>query len=306
MDCIKAKSLLSEYLDRRLTAEEVANLEAHLQDCPGCAAELASLRQTVSLLSALPTVPIPRPFTIPVMAAEPAKVPWWQAWSPFEYLRAAATVCGAMLAIVIALQVVLASQYSSLPAYRTAPSVQFDQGAPNIASEVRDKTEQVTKATTDKPAADNAPAQPATPAVGAAAPARPTEAAEKTIGGTSAATAAPGPMAAAPPPAMGTAAPPKAAAPVAPAPAPTGAAPAATPSIAAVARSAAKEPPATAIRGEAAAAPTATAISPIVAATQAQGTPAAQETDWLLWLAAVLAGVTVVLLVITVVVWRRG
>lgn len=305
MDCNKAKTLLSEYLDGRIEAKEVTILEAHLQDCPGCAAELESLRYTVSMLGALPTVPIPRSFTIPIMAAVPAKAPWWQAWSPFEYLRAATTVCAAMLAIVITLQVMLANQYSSLPGYRTAPSAQFDRGAPNIASEVRDQTGQVAKATTEKPAADNALEPPAAPAVGAAAPARPTEAAQKTLGGTSAATVAAGPLAAAPPPAMSTVVPPKAAAPIAPAPAPAGAAPAATPSPATVARSAAKEPPAIATRAEAAAPPTATAIPPVVAATQVSGTPAALGTDWLPWLAAALAGMTMVLLIITVVVWRR-
>lgn len=56
--------LLSEYIDNRLPAQERHRLEAHLAACPQCQEELASLRATVTMLRALPPVPVPRGFYV--------------------------------------------------------------------------------------------------------------------------------------------------------------------------------------------------------------------------------------------------
>jgi Putative zinc-finger len=56
---------LSAYLDRHLTDGERADLERHVSGCARCTAELAALRQVVSLLGALPVPQAPRSFALP-------------------------------------------------------------------------------------------------------------------------------------------------------------------------------------------------------------------------------------------------
>lgn len=56
--------LLSEYIDNRLSAQERHHLEAHLAACPQCREELASLQATVTVLRALPPVPVPSSFYV--------------------------------------------------------------------------------------------------------------------------------------------------------------------------------------------------------------------------------------------------
>src|SRR5687768_14057662 len=47
---------IQEWLDGRLTRSEVARLEAHLDGCPGCRAEVEGWRALVEELSALPAL----------------------------------------------------------------------------------------------------------------------------------------------------------------------------------------------------------------------------------------------------------
>ena len=56
--------LLSAYLDGQVKPDERRRVETHLGTCPACQSELASLRQTVTMLHALPRVPAPRAFTL--------------------------------------------------------------------------------------------------------------------------------------------------------------------------------------------------------------------------------------------------
>jgi anti-sigma factor RsiW len=60
---------LSALLDNELAGAERADLEAHLQGCADCRAELESLRRTRALLRALPQPALPRRFLLPL---EPA------------------------------------------------------------------------------------------------------------------------------------------------------------------------------------------------------------------------------------------
>jgi Putative zinc-finger len=62
---------LSALLDREASAEEQAQWEAHLSTCPQCQRALNALRQTVTMLHALPQPKLPRSFVLPVEAAEP-------------------------------------------------------------------------------------------------------------------------------------------------------------------------------------------------------------------------------------------
>ena len=72
--------LLSAYLDQQATPSERAYVDAHLQQCKECRAELDSLRRTVLLLQALPRIPVPRAFTLSeaqVGIRRPAASPGW-------------------------------------------------------------------------------------------------------------------------------------------------------------------------------------------------------------------------------------
>ncbi len=72
--------LLSAYLDQQATPAERAHIDAHLQQCMQCRAELDSLRRTVLLLQALPRVAVPRAFTLSeaqVGIRRPSASPAW-------------------------------------------------------------------------------------------------------------------------------------------------------------------------------------------------------------------------------------
>jgi len=56
---------LSSFLDRQLTSREQDRVARHLQECADCRADLASLRQTVAVLHAMPAIKPPRTFFIP-------------------------------------------------------------------------------------------------------------------------------------------------------------------------------------------------------------------------------------------------
>ncbi|HLI09240.1 MAG TPA: zf-HC2 domain-containing protein [Ktedonobacteraceae bacterium] len=55
---------LSALLDKQLSAQEVAQAEAHLRDCQQCQGMLNDLSQTVALLHALPQPVVPRSFVL--------------------------------------------------------------------------------------------------------------------------------------------------------------------------------------------------------------------------------------------------
>ena len=63
-DCRKVQGRLSEYIDGYLAPEERLRVERHLKVCPMCRSELDSLRGTVELLRAVPSVAPPRSFAL--------------------------------------------------------------------------------------------------------------------------------------------------------------------------------------------------------------------------------------------------
>ncbi len=72
--------LLSAYLDQQVSPAERATIDAHLQQCTECRAELGSLRQTVIILHSLPRVAVPRAFTLSEAKAgirRPIVAPGW-------------------------------------------------------------------------------------------------------------------------------------------------------------------------------------------------------------------------------------
>ena len=54
MTCEEAVALLDDYADGLLTPEQAAQIEAHLETCPNCRAELQSLRELLADAKALP------------------------------------------------------------------------------------------------------------------------------------------------------------------------------------------------------------------------------------------------------------
>ena len=74
---------LSAYLDNELSEAERIALAEHVAGCARCTAELAELRQVVSLLGSLPAPRLPRSFTLPTATAphpmRRARAPRWAA-----------------------------------------------------------------------------------------------------------------------------------------------------------------------------------------------------------------------------------
>ena len=127
--------LLSAYIDGEVTADETAVIESHLATCAHCQRDLTALRQTVALLSELPSVAAPRPFTLrPADVAQverrPAdRVAWWQ-W----VTKAPGVVAGlaALLCVVLVGGVLLMGRLGPGVVLDMAPaatSVAFEKAA---------------------------------------------------------------------------------------------------------------------------------------------------------------------------------
>lgn len=93
-ECQKMRGMLSEYIDKRMSAIQQEGLEAHLRACQACRVELESLQSTVDLLHRVPLVPVPHSFTL--TEVEPVRRP-----VALSVLRAATAV--AALALVVLL-----------------------------------------------------------------------------------------------------------------------------------------------------------------------------------------------------------
>lgn len=57
---------LSAFLDEELSTQEQSLCQAHLTTCASCQQQLEELQQTVLLMRALPQVPLPRSFVLPI------------------------------------------------------------------------------------------------------------------------------------------------------------------------------------------------------------------------------------------------
>lgn len=97
--------LLSAYLDGELTTAERSALDARLQAEPELRRELDSLRQTVSLIRALPSMKAPRDYTLDERQTRPARLWIFPASTAFSAISAAA----AMLLVVLGVVTLLSS-----------------------------------------------------------------------------------------------------------------------------------------------------------------------------------------------------
>jgi anti-sigma factor RsiW len=91
---------LSAYLDGELSPREQQTVDRHLATCPACRWQLDTLRQTVQWTQELPTIPVPRVFTVPAPAqAVPAPR---RGWGFVPLLQGATALVALLLFFVIA------------------------------------------------------------------------------------------------------------------------------------------------------------------------------------------------------------
>jgi hypothetical protein len=88
---------LSPYLDGELAPREQETVEQHLATCPACRWNLSTLRQTVQWAEELPTVQVPRVFTIP----EPVRASR-RRWTLLPVLQGATALVALLLVFAVA------------------------------------------------------------------------------------------------------------------------------------------------------------------------------------------------------------
>ena len=91
---------LSAYLDGRLTDRERAKVERHLASCQACQEDLASLRQTVSILRRVPPRPVPRSFVLP-STAQKEQARYRRSALAYGWLRGAAVAISFVLVLLL-------------------------------------------------------------------------------------------------------------------------------------------------------------------------------------------------------------
>ncbi len=98
---------VSSYIDGALRSGEMQRVESHLASCAYCTVRVEELQSVVGVLRAMPTVPAPRSFAVPVPAPaapvyvrEPARR-WWQP-APVAGFRAVAAAAALAFAVVFA------------------------------------------------------------------------------------------------------------------------------------------------------------------------------------------------------------
>ena len=98
---------LSAYLDGELTPREHEAIEHHLETCPACQWELETLGQTIQWTRELPTLTVPRVFTVPV-PVEPARSVR-RRWNFLPVLQGATALIAVLLVFAVAGDLLLGS-----------------------------------------------------------------------------------------------------------------------------------------------------------------------------------------------------
>jgi anti-sigma factor RsiW len=111
MSCERMENRILPYVDGRLKAGEMRDVEAHLKTCPACLLRVNEFRALSGLLDELPSIAPSGAFDARVrarVAAEPVKQSWWSVFAPSPRVAFAAS----MLALAM---VWLGSRPSSEP-----------------------------------------------------------------------------------------------------------------------------------------------------------------------------------------------
>ncbi|MFN2245395.1 MAG: zf-HC2 domain-containing protein [Anaerolineae bacterium] len=142
---------LSAYLDGELTPREAEAVEQHLETCSDCQWNLETLGQTIQWTQELPTLTVPRVFTIPV-PAEPER-PTRRRWNLVPVLQGASALIAVLLVFAVAGDLIFSSLgVGSAPdaALQRAEAPSSAEVAAELAVEV---TQEVEKAV-EEPAAE--------------------------------------------------------------------------------------------------------------------------------------------------------
>ena len=98
---------LSAYLDGELTPREYEAVEHHLETCPACQWEVETLGQTIQWTGELPTLTVPRVFTVPV-PPEPVRSAG-RRWNFLPVLQGATALIAVLLVFAVAGDLTLGS-----------------------------------------------------------------------------------------------------------------------------------------------------------------------------------------------------
>jgi anti-sigma factor RsiW len=85
MSCNRMESQILPYVDGRLKASEIKEMEAHLKTCAACEMRVNEFRALSGLLDELPQIEPSGAFDARVrarVAAEPLKQSWWSVFAP--------------------------------------------------------------------------------------------------------------------------------------------------------------------------------------------------------------------------------
>lgn len=113
MNCRSAESLYSAFIEDELSQEEQRSLEAHLMGCRRCSVAVKELRETLALMSALPTVETSPHFEEEIFdrirsgeALRPTLIEWIGGFWTADRLRpvflGGAAVCALWIAVIVA------------------------------------------------------------------------------------------------------------------------------------------------------------------------------------------------------------
>ena len=138
---------ISAYLDGELSPREHEAVEHHLETCSACQWDLETLGQTIQWTRELPTLTVPRVFTIPV-PAEPERASR-RRWNFLPVLQGAT----ALIAVLLVFAVAGDFMFFNLPTGR-APDAAYQQEAVSSDAQV---TQVVEKAVEEPAAAEAVP-----------------------------------------------------------------------------------------------------------------------------------------------------
>src|ERR1700736_5190657 len=85
MSCRRMEKQMMPYVDGRLKASEMREVEAHLKTCAACLVRVNEFRAVSGLLDELPQIEPSGAFDARVrarVAAEPVKQNWWAVFAP--------------------------------------------------------------------------------------------------------------------------------------------------------------------------------------------------------------------------------
>jgi hypothetical protein len=118
---------LSAYLDGELPSQEQQSVGRHLATCQACRWQFDTLQQTVQWTRGLPSVPVPRVFTIQA-AAQPARPPRRRP-SFIPLLQGATALVALLLVVVVAGDIMLAG---IMPASMPQQAVMLEQAPADV------------------------------------------------------------------------------------------------------------------------------------------------------------------------------